>query len=761
MKRILLPLMILCATFAYGEVTFSNLDLSPDNVLLFQAETDAPAFGHFSTLFTSNLDSKTLNQLTFFPEQIMLVGNRNELQIQNRFGVFRTDAALSNMAPVPNFPAFVTGADIQTGKIAATSASPDGRYLLYLRPVDFGHADLELYTISDGSIFTVAKDVELTLSGPQAAWSPSSTYFVYASGGTVYYFAVDQLVQHRVVDASLRAIGPGTIKNVKWTSDGGLFYVNGSLVYRIDTADLFTRSLYSSLMSTGSIIGKIPFPFDSSFDDFWVSPDGNTILLDKEGRNVFLYSLRGDDYLSSGQTQSYPYLLLPRNTRVQQVLWSTDGIVTLLTSSIIGSDSKSAVFRLNLFAPGVPLFQRTSDTGARSIVLNSDGSRAIVLYPDRVVIRDYRSWSDELSISEPDPLSALWLSSSQIIVAGGWFTDLMNLTDNSTRLISLSQPGQYGFDASTGRVTVRSHDRTYALAGAVAGGLNWESIPAFNEAPRSVASAQYRVYVDTAQSGIYANIVMVRSVQGEGTRPLFAYPSAKYEAFPTTDEPVSFTDFTHGSRIRRREVALVFNAIDSVDGLTSVLNTLHEYNLRCTFFVNGEFMRRNPDAVREIADSGQEVGSLFFAYFDMTDARFNLDANFIKQGLARNEDDYYALTGKELSLLWHAPYYFASSRIIQAASQLNYTYIGRDVDPLDWVTKNDAYQGVNIYLSTSDIINRVMKLKEPGSIIPIRIGKTNGEREDYLWNRLDVLINDLMTLGYSIVPVSTLMEHAR
>ena len=74
-----------------------------------------------------------------------------------------------------------------------------------------------------------------------------------------------------------------------------------------------------------------------------------------------------------------------------------------------------------------------------------------------------------------------------------------------------------------------------------------------------------------------------------------------------------------------------------------------------------------PTLVKEIADSGHEVGSLFYAYFNMTDSRFAVDRDFVKGGLARNEDDYFAATGRELSLLWHAPYYIVNSEIIAAA----------------------------------------------------------------------------------------------
>ena len=241
---------------------------------------------------------------------------------------------------------------------------------------------------------------------------------------------------------------------------------------------------------------------------------------------------------------------------------------------------------------------------------------------------------------------------------------------------------------------------------------------------------------------------------------VFDNPITQYESFPTEQQAVDYENFSHGSRIRRREVALVFNAIDTVEGLTEILNTLNEYGLRCTFFINGEFIRRHPGAVAEIAESGHEVGSLFYAYFNMTDSSFKIDKDFIKQGLARNEDDYFSSTGNELSLLWHAPYYFANTDIVNASREMNYTYVGRDIDPLDWVSAEDPTLA-SFYLDSSSLVERILKLKKPGSIIPLRIGAVEPGRDDYLFHRLDALINGLISLGYSIVPVSTLIQHAK
>jgi hypothetical protein len=59
------------------------------------------------------------------------------------------------------------------------------------------------------------------------------------------------------------------------------------------------------------------------------------------------------------------------------------------------------------------------------------------------------------------------------------------------------------------------------------------------------------------------------------------------------------------------------------------------------------------------------------------------------------------------------------------------------------------------------MIDRIMDTKRPGSIIPLRLGILSGGRSDYLFLRIDVLLDALVRSGYTVVPVSTLMEHAQ
>jgi peptidoglycan/xylan/chitin deacetylase (PgdA/CDA1 family) len=247
---------------------------------------------------------------------------------------------------------------------------------------------------------------------------------------------------------------------------------------------------------------------------------------------------------------------------------------------------------------------------------------------------------------------------------------------------------------------------------------------------------------------------MIRNTVSVGTTALIpgmAYPPIVPVQERAADIPGLFT---HARREGLREVGLCFDLYDDDTGLSAVLDELRIFGVRATFFLNGEFISRNPGAVRDIVQAGHEAASLFFAPSDLTDARYQIQGDFIARGLARNEDEFHKASGSELELLWHAPYYAVSPEIISAASRVGYKTIGRDVDPRDWVEGSTQD-------SAAETIDRIMAQKQPGSIIPIRLGLLPGGRGEYLFSRAGLLLNALIREGYSVVPISTLLEHAR
>jgi peptidoglycan/xylan/chitin deacetylase (PgdA/CDA1 family) len=757
-----------------AEVRFSGLHLSKDDLLLFSARTGSPMYGTYDTLLTGELEDGFLRQLTFFPEQVSLLEMGSKLQIRNRFGVFRSGPGLDTVEAVAAFPSFINGGDIETGKLLTISSSPDGRYLVYFDPVTYAYADLKLYDVEQQSSVLVSSNVELSYEEPPADWSSSSEYFIYHKGGDVYYYSIEQKLENRIIDESYRKIGTGDVSSVVWTGRNELYYIRRNLVYRILASEFFARSIYGGMLDIGTIVGKVPFVFNPNFDSFVVSPDGKKMLYNRSGRSLFLYFMHNDDYLASEGIKSLPYLLLPRNTRVKEIIWSSSDIITVLTGSIENGERKSGLYRIDLTVNSDALtFQKIPGEGTQGIKLSPDESLVAVMKRDGVDLKSYDTWSSKQTFAHAVPLHVLWPSEEELLIAGQELTELINLRKESRETLALSQAGSYGY-SSDGKVVQQIGGKNYwldpaeeffwtvsdAQSDAQADNDSVNGGGGFSPLEASTAGTDYRVYLESITGGSYRNIVMVRQVSGYGTRSLFPKPEKQYDPFPERDEPALSFGFNHGSRIRRREVSLVFNAIDSPEGLTEALQILDDYDLRATFFVNGEFIRRNPGAVKELASSAHEIGSLFYVYFNMTDSRFKLDIDFIKRGLARNEDDFFAATNKELSLLWHAPFYFVSSDIISAGQEMNYRYIGRDVDPLDWVPEDDC-SGEGYYLSSRDIVKRVMELKQPGSIIPVRLGELEEGRGDYLFQNLDLLVNALLQDGYSIVPVTTLIEHAR
>ncbi len=774
MRPLRKPLLLLCvslisASAGFGQVSFSGLDLSADDRLLFAATTRCPEVGAYETLFLADARTRSMRQLTFFPEDVLLLQEREVLQIQNRFGVFRSEPGFGAIAPLAQFPSFVGGSQVQTGRIAPIRTSPDGKHLLFVRPRSAAFGDLTLLEVATGQETVVADRVEISLQELPASWSPDSRFIVYAKEASLYYFSLAQLGEERVPAEGLRRIGEGRIASVRWANERSLYYISGLVVYAIDPSELFTRALYSGMLAIGTIAGKIPFSFDSSFDSFWVSPDGVSLLLDKGGRNVILVYLSPS---ASREPIALPHLSLPRDTTVRKVIWSAGNVVTMLCQTRSGGRQGSAVYRMAGDAGGrFSGFTEAGSQGVRDIVLSPDESTAALLGENEVVWKDYATWQDRGRVAHPSPLHVLWLDERELLVAGEFFIERVSLPDAKATLVALSQPGEYAYaagaagehasaaDAAGARsVQTKVQGRAFALDEPTGA---WAPAVAYSPLPKSVASESYRVYLEPSTRGSYENLLFVRDAKGYGTVPLFPAETTVYEPFPAADEPVDFGNVAHGSRTRRREIALVFNAIDSAEGLTEVLNTLSARGLRCTFFVNGEFIRRNPDAVKEIADSGHEVGSAFHAHFNLTDSRFTVDAAFIKAGLARNEDDYFAATGRELSLLWHAPYYIVTSDMLAAAAEMNYVYVGRDVDASDWVARTESNEARGIYAGAADLVEKLVAEKKPGSIVPVQIGVGEGGRDDYLFQKLDLVVNELARMGFEIVPVSTLIEHAR
>lgn len=749
----------------WSRTSFDGLDLGADDRLLFRAETGGDGSARQSALFWANVATGALTQLTVYPEHLEVVESGRSLQIRNPFGAVRVSLSGGLPRPVPGFPSFATGALVLSGRSEALAASPDGKWLLYVEPTSAAFGKLVLIDAATGSRVLVSEGVERPGRFFPASWSPDSRVFVYERDRKLYSRSVDTS-SSAVVDERYRLVGDGSIASIRWGTAGDFFYIRGSTIYRVRGSDLFARSLYADFLEIGRVAGKIPFEFNPNFDSFWTAPDGSAVLLAVGGRNVFYYPLGVDDY-GDGGTASLPYLMLPRSCSAIRVLWSQSGIVTVFASFPAGSATPSRVYRLKypenqaaLASWGFTEIQAPSNSSA---VLSPDGTRALLFGPSGAEVFDYVNWRSLLKASARPTPSAAWLGNEEFIVADASRIERRSMVGKSS-LLCLSSADAHGYDETGKLVVAKNADGWFQTDGKT----GWK--PSAYTAVRNAATsdAKYRVYIETLPSGPYAALPMVREIRGVGTRSLLVPPSAESDpamdfiARTAAEKSVNADGiFNAGNRQGRREIALTFDLMEDAEGLPFVLDTLKRFGIRATFFMNGEFIGRHPAAAKEIAAAGHECGSLFFAPIDLTDGRYRIDADFIKRGLARNEDAFFNASSSELSLLWHAPYYAYSSAVVSAAEAVGYRYVGRDIDPMDWYTRTDARRNAQLYRGASAIVDYIVAQKRPGSVVPVRLGIPSGGRDDYLFGRMDVLLDAIVRAGYEVVPVSVLMDHAR
>ncbi len=744
-----------------AEVTFGGIDLYSRNETLFTADVDLPGdvrINSYKTLFQADLSTRLMQQLTFFPENVLYLSEKGVIQISNRFGVFRSDRTLKQFQSVIEFPSFVNGSQIRTGKTPDTVSSPDGSYLVYIVPKTAGYGRLILYDLNNDEEIIVTENIEYTYSSPRVIWSSDSKIMIYEKGNTLFYYSVDKGTPGNAIAENFRKIGEGKISNVIWSGDG-VYYLKDSFIFKIRSTELFSSSLYSEHIDAGEVKGKIPFTFEPSFDKFWISPEGNEVVVCKGGRDYFYYRLDRDVMFDISDVMSLPHIFLPRNSSVKKLVWGENGIVTILTGTIVEGKVETALFRLNTLEKGDDIaFRQLDGKGVFDIVLSDDSMRIAVIRENSIDIKWYDSWNNIKEYDYPAPLECIWKNSDEILVFGSMYTSLIKTRTGESDILTLSQPSAYGFDRTDSKIVVSNSGSYYKWD---PDGI-WEKTTERTLKNNGIASDDYRIYLEKSSGRSYRNMVFVRDIKKYRTDPLFPPPAVEYDRIPDSEDSVDFSNFTHGSRTRGRYVSIVFNAVKNDSGLTEILNTLSDYGVKATFFINGEFIKRHPGAVKEIADSGHEAGSLFYYYFNLTDASFKIDSDFIKKGLARNEDEFFRTTGKELSLLWHAPYYFVNSRIIDSAKQMNYTYVGRDVITLDWKSDFDTNYGTErFYKPAAELLEDIARDKKPGSIITITIGRPDKGRKDYLFQQLENLINNLISSGYSIVPVSQQIEIAK
>ena len=186
------------------------------------------------------------------------------------------------------------------------------------------------------------------------------------------------------------------------------------------------------------------------------------------------------------------------------------------------------------------------------------------------------------------------------------------------------------------------------------------------------------------------------------------------------------------------KISLSFDVAWGNEDVDIILDILAKHDVKATFFITGEWVRKYPDDVKAIAAAGHDLGNHGENHKHMS----QLTAEDCRDEILKLHNRVKELTGKDMNL-FRPPYGDYNNTVVGSARECGYYTVQWDVDSLDW-----RDYGVN------DIVKRCTQNKNlgNGSIILLHSGAK------YTSEALEEVITGLKNQGYELVPVSDLIQ---
>lgn len=184
-----------------------------------------------------------------------------------------------------------------------------------------------------------------------------------------------------------------------------------------------------------------------------------------------------------------------------------------------------------------------------------------------------------------------------------------------------------------------------------------------------------------------------------------------------------------------KKIAVTFDAAWSAEDTDEIIGILDKHNAKATVFAVGDWVEKNPDAIKKFYDAGHEIGN-----HSDTHASFStVSREEVKKEITACNNKIKAITG-ENPMVVRAPGGDYDNKSIEVAESLDMKMIQWDVDSLDWKL-----------LSVDEMYERVTSKVQNGSILLFHNGVENTPEA------LDKILTKLEKDGYKFVTVSELI----
>jgi hypothetical protein len=727
MRTVLSLCAFCCASSLSAGIVFRNLDLNDNDEMLFTVRQKIPGTVSYSSLFSVDVTNKAgvpeSALLTCYPEQMELLGGGSILQLRNRYGIVRYNVSSKNLAWVKKTETI----PVNSYRTVPYTVSPDGKWSCFVEKTGYATGMLILENTLTGAKAVLNDKSLLNFQTIPARWAADSSILFYEKDNSVYFSNPEAVLRGVETEERYRKIGSGLISTLYCTGKY-VIYIDGDIVYRISLKELYTLGLYSGIIGKGTAVGRLPDQFIPTVDFFSVDDSISSLLLVKDGKTFSFYHLSQNSCEYLDILYYKPYINSNGAIVRTMIFWGQDGnpAVWFEMMPYSGAVPYAAVCRIT---DGVMKLMLAIDNAVPPVV-SPDRTRALFFTGSSVLVYDTTNWKCLAELQGEKAVAAVWASSDVVYVGGEYTVRRWTVSSGNSETLFLSS-AERGFWSNSSIAAQTGNGKKYRYKEVT---HTWTEDPFIESHKAVIQNGRYRVFCGTTPNTQYENALYIRTLSGKAvTKPV--YP-ASIEKTAT-----------------KKQVAFVFDAYNSPAGLAQILSVLNMYHITGTFCLNGEFIRRYPIETKQIAATGNECASLFFTTADLITDAFFVDEDFIRRGLARNEDEFYQCTGHELSLLWHAPYYHVSDALREYGKKAGYAYIDAIVPADDMVTLDQAAEGMVSYKTSVQLINGILtELKQKdGGIVPVTVGILHGIRDEYLYDSFDLLVSAVLDEGYDIV----------
>jgi len=208
---------------------------------------------------------------------------------------------------------------------------------------------------------------------------------------------------------------------------------------------------------------------------------------------------------------------------------------------------------------------------------------------------------------------------------------------------------------------------------------------------------------------------------------------------------------------------LTFDSGGNDENLSYILKILRKYKIKATFFVTGNFIKKYPARVKEIANEGHVIGNHTFTH----NMNFRNEDELLNE-LYETELLYTKVTGREITRIWRSPglQHIDKPWMLEAALKLEYVHIDVNLGSYDWVCEDQSEylsneefmelfkKRLNMKNNLHAIVNKfnyeIFCADTPfyhGTIMLMHVGTIRPKKKDFVYTLEDV-IKYLIANGY-------------